>query len=147
MKSRRLGRLVRLKKLVEQVHAVELDQRRRSLNEAEDELDETLTRLDALGDRLVDPTAEELVRASHFEEHLSAQAELQRGTIVEREDHVSEGVGRVKAAWQDRRLLQHMEEMAREREAFEHQVRTWKGQDDNALASHSRSRTHEEDTP
>ena len=133
MKSRRLARLVRLRKLVEQSHAAELQSRKRSLEEAEEDLSQLLGRIEESQEKRASSSAAEMLWRSSFEEHLEEEAEEQRGEIGLREQVVAEGEEVVRQAWQRRRLMQHLQERAEQREFDEEKSKQYREMDDMSL--------------
>lgn len=110
MNSQRLQRLVRLRKLVEDVESRELDSRRKGLAVAEAALDEThksLSEIDAARSQVV-RTPGDLVMVSQYEAHLARIAVQQKGVIVEREAEVETQRTVVQQAWQERRLMENV---------------------------------------
>ena len=133
MKSRRLARLVRLRKLVEQSHATELQSRKRSLEEAEEDLSQLLGRIEESQENRSSSSAAEMLWRSSFEERLEEEAEEQRGEIGTREQVVAEGEEIVRQAWQRRRLMQHLQERAEQREFDEEKSKQYREMDDMSL--------------
>ena len=133
MKSRRLARLVRLRRLVEQSHAADLQSRKHSLQEAEEDLMQTLIRLEEVQDKPSNSTAMEMLWRSRFEEHLEDEADQRRGVIGLRRQVVVDGEEIVKAAWQRRRLIQHLQERALQRELEEAKSKRYREMDDMSL--------------
>lgn len=118
MTSKRLGRLVRLKKLAEQAAAVELAEEKATLDQAEVALQQTRAEA-AAADRAVgrsDVTADELAMASAWQNQLGQRAKEQRVTVAEAEERVAERAVDVQSAWRDRRLLEGVHGRAVERE-------------------------------
>jgi len=140
MKSRRLARLVRLRKLVEQSHAADLQSRKSSLQEAEDDLLQTLSRLESVQEKPNNSTAMEMLWRSRFEEHLEDEADQRRGVIGLRRQVVNDGEEIVKAAWQRRRLIQHLQERALQRELEEAKSKRYREMDDMSLLRSSHDR-------
>jgi len=140
MKSRRLARLVRLRRLVEQSHATELQSRKRSLAEAEDDLQRTLDQIEESQDMPVSSTAMEMLWRSSFEEHLEGEADVRRGVIGVREEVVTEGEEIVREAWQRRRLMQHLHERAEQREFEAEKSKQYRSMDDMNLMRRNRTR-------
>jgi len=133
MKSRRLARLVRLRRLVEQSHATDLQARKRSLEAAQVDLTRTLEQIEEVQDKPASSTVVEMLWRNSFEEHLEGEAEEQRGEVDVRELVVSEGEEIVKEAWQRRRLLQHLQERAEHREFEEAKSKSYREMDDMSL--------------
>lgn len=133
MKSRRLARLVRLRKLVEQSHAAELQSRKRSLEEAEEDLSQLLGRIEESQEKRSSSSAAEMLWRSSFEERLEEEAEEQRGEIGTRAQVVAEGEEIVRQAWQRRRLMQHLQERAEQREFDEEKSKQYREMDDMSL--------------
>jgi len=147
MNSKRLQRLVRLRELVEKSHVTELEERRRSLDEAEQLLAVTYQRMDALDEDESATSADELMRIVRFQAHLEEQAAQQKGEIGDREAAVLEGLEIVRRAWQDRRLLEHMKDHAEARELADSQKKRWKAQDAMALNSYAQVSVADEEAP
>ncbi|MBJ94595.1 MAG: hypothetical protein CMP23_08985 [Rickettsiales bacterium] len=139
MKSKRLARLVRLRKLVEQSHAAELQGRKSELQAAEHALQQTITQLQELRDRQASSATEMLWRAS-FEENLGREAEHRKGVIGLRRQVVAEGEQIVREAWQRRRLVQHLQERAEMRELEDEKTRNYRELDDMTLLRGSPSK-------
>lgn len=121
MTSTRLHRLVRLRKLVEDVKARELDERRTALVRAEARLDETRQEIVGL-DRLAarpSGSVHELLMVAGYQGHLEKQAASQTVVVSEREASVEEGRVVVRDAWQERRLMENLHLRAVETEAEE----------------------------
>jgi len=133
MKSHRLARLVRLRRLMEQSHATELQHRKRSLEVAQDDLTRTLGQIEEIQDKPSSSTVVEMLWRSSFEEHLEGEAEEQRGEVGVRQLVVSEGEEIVKEAWQRRRLVQHLQERAEQREFEEAKSKSYREMDDMSL--------------
>tara|TARA_B100000029_G_scaffold493970_1_gene557095 strand:+ start:429 stop:872 length:444 start_codon:yes stop_codon:yes gene_type:complete len=147
VKSKRLKRLVRLRELVEKSHVTELEERRRSLDEAEHLLAVTYERMTALDEDETASSADELMRVARFQTHLEQQAAQQKDEISDREAAVMEGLEIVRRAWQDRRLLQHMQDNAEARETHDAQKRLWKEQDALAINSYAQTSVADEESP
>ena len=133
MKSSRLARLVRLRRLVEQSHAADLQSKKRSLEVAEEDLSQTLERIEQSQDQRSSISASEMLWRASFEEHLESEAEEQRGEIGVRALVVAEGEQIVKEAWQRRRLVQHLQERAEQREFEEAKSKDYRSMDDMNL--------------
>lgn len=117
MRSRRLARLVRLKKLTEQARATELAEQRGELAVAEGALaatHEAMQATDASVPGVV--TGTELMALSEYQEALVLQAAQQRVVISEQEEAVRLREEAVRSAWIDRRSMQGVQERAVERE-------------------------------
>jgi len=145
--SKRLKRLVRLRELVEKTHVTELEDRKQSLDEAEHLLSMTYERMEALDEDHSATSADELIRIVRFQAHLEEQAAQQKDEISDREAAVLEGLEIVRRAWQDRRLLQHLQDHAVAREVEESQKQRWKAQDALALNSYAQTSIADEETP
>jgi len=117
MRSRRLARLVRLKKLTEQARATELAEQRGELAVAEGALAATREAMQA-ADAAVPGviTGTELMALSEYQEALVLQAAQQRVVISEQEEAVRLREEAVRSAWIDRRSMQGVQERAVERE-------------------------------
>jgi len=133
MKSKRLARLVRLRKLVEQSHAADLQGKKNSLQAAEDELAQTLSRLEEVQDEPGTGSVVEMLWRSSFGEHLKDVAEQRRDLVGVHKQVVAEGEEIVREAWQRRRLVQHLQERAEQREFEEEKSKDYREQDDMSL--------------
>lgn len=133
MKAKRLARLVRLRKLVEQSHAADLQGRKRSLQVAEDELSQTLVRIQEVQEKPSNSSAVEMLWRSSFEEHLEDEADEHRGLIDQRQQVVTEGEEIVRAAWQRRRLIEHLKDRAEQREFEEEKSKSYREMDEMSL--------------
>ena len=142
MTSNRLSRIVRVKKLVEQARATELSERQASLDEATDSLRRTHDELEALDQQQTvnNPTPGELKAAAAYQEHLEHRAESQRDDVVEQQRQVEEDRDQVRELWQERRLLEGVQDRLVERERVEEQKSESRTSDARAINSHSRRR-------
>ncbi len=118
MTSRRLGRLVRLKKLMEQSRAADLAQEQAALGAAEADLRATHAEADALDTALAgsEASADDLMMAAAWQAQLARKADSQRQQIAAVASRVEERTGEVQTAWKERRLMQGMHERAVSRE-------------------------------
>ena len=108
MTSKRIQRLVRIKKLVEDGHARELFDRQEGLRSARER--EAITRshlvqLDATAAQL-QGSAADLRLVAEYEASLLSKVEAEGKVVLEREVHVEAGRERVTEAWRDRRLME-----------------------------------------
>jgi flagellar export protein FliJ len=133
MKAKRLARLVRLRKLVEQSHAADLQGRKSSLQAAEDELTQTLVRIQEVQDKPGNSSAVEMLWRSSFEEHLEDEADEHRELIGQRQQVVAESEEIVRAAWQRRRLIEHLQDRAEAREFEEEKSKSYREMDEMSL--------------
>jgi len=133
MKSKRLARLVRLRKLVEQSHAADLQGKKNSLQAAEDDLAQTLSRLEQVQGDAGSGSVVEMLWRSSFEEHLGDVVEQRRDLVGLRQQVVAEGEEVVREAWQRRRLVQHLQERAEQREFEEAKSKDYREQDEMSL--------------
>ena len=140
MKSKRLARLVRLRKLVEQSHAADLQGKKNSLRGAEHDLDETLARIHAAQAKSGTGSVVEMMWRSSFQEHLGEEAEQRRDLIGLHQQVVAEGEVVVRQAWQERRLVQHLQERAEQRELEEEKSKNYRELDDMSLMRGNRKR-------
>ena len=138
MKSKRLARLVRLRKLVEQSHAADLQGKKSLLQAAEDELAQTLSRIEGVQDETGTGSVVEMLWRSSFEEHLGDVADQNRDLVGLHKQVVAEGEEVVREAWQRRRLVQHLQERAEHREFEEEKSKGYREQDDMSLMRRNR---------
>ncbi len=144
MKSKRLARLVRLRKLVEQSHAADLQGKKSSLQAAEDDLAETLSRIQEVQDQAGTSSAVEMLWRASFEQHLDGEADQRRDLIGLHKQVVAEGEEIVREAWQRRRLVQHLQERAEQREFEEEKSKNYREMDDMSLMRGNRERGGQE---
>ncbi len=142
MTSRRLGRLVRLKKLMEQSRAADLAQEQAALGAAEADLQATHAQADALESALegTEATADDLMMASAWQAELASRAESQREQIAQGAGRVEERTGEVQEAWKERRLMQGIHERAVSREVAVETGTENKQNEALALAAYGRRR-------
>ncbi len=140
MTSKRLGRLVRLKKLVEQARAAELADEQATLGQAETALEETQAEAAAVDRAVVktDATAEELAMASAWQAQLGKRATAQRQAVADAEERVAEQAQVVQSAWRERRLMEGVHGRAVERETAAGMDKERKANDAIALRSYGR---------
>jgi flagellar export protein FliJ len=140
MTSKRLGRLVRLKKLVEQSRAAELAEEQATLGQAEDALAQTRAEAAAADVALVrsDATADELAMASAWQNQLGKKAKKQSEAVAEAEVRVADHTEGVQLAWRERRLLEGVHERAVDREIADDESKERKRNDDIALRTYGR---------
>ena len=121
MTSKRLARLVRLKKLVEETKVTELADKRRSLDAAAHDLDCTDEEIERLHEsKLPEPTAQDLQVAARYQRHLAVRRDVQQKVVVERETEVERSREVVQDACRDRRLFEGLHERASTLEEEEH---------------------------
>ena len=140
MTSKRLGRLVRLKKLAEQAAAAELAGEQQTLGQAETALQQTQDEA-AAAERAIaraDVTADELAMASAWQDQLGKRARKQEATVAEVEERVAERAEEVQSAWRDRRLLEGVHGRAVERETAADMDAERKSNDAIALGRYGR---------
>ena len=140
MTSKRLGRLVRLKKLKEQVAAAELAEEQQTLGQAEDELQRLRAEAEAADFAVVRPdvSPSELAMASAWQDQLGRRAAQQQGVVAVAEERVAERTGEVQEAWRDRRLLEGVHGRAVERETAADEGAERRRNDDIALRTYGR---------
>ena len=139
MTSKRLARLVRLKKLAEQAQAVELEEQRRALDEAKGRLSAVHDAMDAAeGSLEAGSSAADLVQVAAYRDHLSEQAKQSRAEVAQKAASVRDQEGEVRSAWQDRRLLEGVHGRAVEREAVETNAKDHKAMEAIALSRYGR---------
>jgi flagellar export protein FliJ len=116
-----LQRLVRLRKLVEDVHLRELDERRVALHQAESRLDGTRREIGFVDRLAARPTitAEELVLVNEYQVHLLRREITEKEGVVLRTTEFEAGREVLREAWQERRLMENLHERARTVEAEE----------------------------
>ena len=145
MTSKRLARLVRLRKLVEQSAAAELAERQRELDEAQQELDATWREMDQV-DQLVEegqPSAHDLVVAQRYQGHLQKRARKQQSTVTSQEQVVSEGRDEVREAWRERRLMEGVHDRAAAEEQAQAETSERKAHEAIALNIYTRAQEKE----
>ncbi len=145
MTSKRLARLVRLRKLVEQSAAAELSERQRELDEAQEELDSTWREMEQV-DQLVEegqPSAQELVVASRYQGHLQKRARHQQEVVTSSEQQVAEGRDDVREAWRERRLMEGVHERAAAEEQAQAETSERKAHEAIALSIYNRAQEKE----
>jgi flagellar export protein FliJ len=140
MTSQRLGRLVRLKKLVEQSRAAELAEEQRTLGQAEEELERIRAEAESADRVLVraDVTATELAMAWAWQDQLGRRAVEQAEVVAVAEERVAEVAVGVQEAWRDRRLLEGVHDRAVDRELAVETGKERKLNDDIALRGYGR---------
>lgn len=142
MNPARLQRLVRLRKLVEDVEARELDVRRRALDAAEADLASThrsLDEIDAVRNEVV-RTPSDLVMVAAYEEHLVKVAVAQQQVITQRGEEVETQRTVVRDAWQARRLMEDVHGRAVTQETEERESGERRSLDATALDGFTRRR-------
>lgn len=145
MTSRRIARLVRLKRLVEQSRAVELTQREQALQRARDALEATEKEMERQDDAAGkgEPTAQELVLSARYQGLLRRQAQHQRSEVEQQSVHVELGRDDVRDAWRERRLMEGVHERAAEQEHAEQEATERKSHEAIALGIYSRTKAKE----
>ena len=140
MSVKRLARLVRVRKLVEQSKSSELVERQTLLSDARKALDDTQEELCAVDfqQRLSSPTAEQLEMAAVYQGHLEQEAARQVDQVVERARSVEEGRNEVREVWRERRLMEEVHDRASEKERAEAESVDRRKQDDLALGAFAR---------
>lgn len=140
MSLKRLARLVRVRKLVEQAKSAELAEHQSSLSAARQALDDTQEELCAVDfqQRLSAPTAEQLTMAAAYQGRLEKQAAEQIDDVVECARSVEAGRSAVREVWQERRLMEEVHDRASERERAEAESVDRRKQDDLALGAFAR---------
>lgn len=140
MTSNRLARIVRVKKLVEQARSTELAESQASLDDANDSLRRTHEELEALDDQQTanSPTADQLQAAAVYQGHLERRAVEEQEEISHQTHRVEEDRERVKEVWQERRLLEGVQERLIERERQEAESADRRATDEIALNAHVR---------
>lgn len=140
MTSKRLGRLVRLKKLVEASRAAELAEEQQSLTSEQARLEQLRSEAAATERALVraDVTAEELAMASAWQDRLGERAAIQEVAVSQAEERVAERAQGVQLAWRERRLLEGVHGRAKDRESAADADKERKANDAIALRSYGR---------
>ncbi len=140
MTSKRLSRLVRLKKLAERQKAADLAAEQRRLDDAKASADATRAEIDALQERKesTDVSPAELVAANRWQGHLARKLQREEDAVVEQAAEVDSTRDDVQAAWRERRLLEGMHERAADAEAAEAEAGERKEYEAIALSVYSR---------
>lgn len=146
MTSKRLARLVRLKKLVERQKVADLVAEERRLSDAAAEVEATRGEIEALHERVEtqDVSADEMLAASRWKGHLARKLQKRRGAVVEQAAQVDSVRDGVKEAWRERRLMEGMKERAASVEAEEAATGERKEYEAIALSVYSRRGKTEE---
>ena len=141
MTSQRLGRLVRLKKLVEQSRAAELAEEQATLGQAEGELRQTRAEAMAADHALAraDVTADQLAMASAWQDQLGQRAVQQEQVVDEASRRVAEQAEVVQVAWRERRLMEGVHGRAVDREVAADEYAERKQNDAIALRGYGRT--------
>ena len=140
MTSRRLARLVRLKKLAEQSKAADLVEETRALDQAVEAAEETRAAIDSIDDLQEDASADELVAAQRWQGHLSQRLQNEQVAVSTSEVAVAEARDDVQTAWKERRLLEGVHERAAAGEQAEADSAERKSYESIALGIYSRGR-------
>ncbi len=141
MTSKRLARLVRLKKLAEEARATELAERRAALGVAEDDLARTRRAAETSDAALaVGASGAEVMALASYQEDLARQMQDQRAEIARRTEVVRDGEDAVREAWSSRRSLQSAQERAEARE--DDAARAQERRELDELALNRRGRKH-----
>ncbi len=143
MTSKRLARLVRLKRLMERSHLSELQRRRAELESAEQQLQDTKERLHSAPTGSRESVAD-LEQEARYREHLAEQADVQRDTVTDCSEEVNSGEVKVRGAWTERRLFEHIHGRAALREAEDMRRQDWRANDAVALNSYARKQADQE---
>jgi flagellar export protein FliJ len=141
MTSRRLARIVRVKKLVEQTRSTELAESQTVLDRAADDLRQTHEELQALNEAQTEntPTADQLQAAAAYQGHLERHAVEALDQVVVAKQQVEEDREKVAEIWRERRLLEDFQERLVERERLEADSEARRVADDMALNAHIRA--------
>jgi len=138
--SKRLKRILRVRKLIETTRAADLAQSRSDLDAARRELDDAGKRLDAhdeaVGKMNLDPALED--SATLYRKRL-AEGRRESATEVEQQvDLVEEHRAEVESAYRGRRLMENLHDRVRARELQSEAGAEAKSQDALAIAAYSR---------
>ncbi|MCP4869512.1 MAG: hypothetical protein GY898_12430 [Proteobacteria bacterium] len=146
MTSKRLERLVRLKKLVERQKAADLVAEERRLSDATAQAEATQAEIDAVdeGTGTQDVSAEDMLAANRWRGHLARKLQKDQGAVVEQAAQVSNVRTDVQEAWRERRLMEGMKDRAVTAEAEEAAVGERKEYEAIALSVYSRRSKTEE---
>ena len=141
MTSKKLARIVRVKKLMEQARSAELAERQAVLSSAAMNLRQTHEDLRSLDDAQTEvrPSAEQLQAAAAYQGHLERRAVEVQEEVVVAKQQVEEGRGLVEEVWRERRVLEDFQERLIERERAEMDTAERRIADDMALNAHIRA--------
>ena len=121
MTSKRLQRLVHLKRLVEQSRAAELRRKQQDLEDAQRAAQATADALRTLDETLDEDggtaTPEGLLLVHGYQQHLARTLQQQQEEAARTADGVEEEQGRVREAWQERRVMENVRDRAQEKES------------------------------
>ena len=140
MTSKRLARLVRLKKLAEQSKAAELAEEHRQLDEAVEAAEEKRSAIESLDDLDAEATAEDLVAAQRWQGPLSKQQRAAEAAVTSQEEVVADARDEVQTAWKERRLLEGVHERAAAGEQAEADSAERKSYESIALGIYARGK-------
>ena len=140
MTSDRLARIVRVKKLMEQARSTELAESQASLDGAADSLRQTHEELYALDVQQTEnrPTAAQLKAAAAYQGHLELRAVDELAEVAHQRQRVDEDRDRVREVWQERRLLEGVQDRLVQKEREELESAERRVVDEMALNAHIR---------
>ena len=81
----------------------------------------------------------DLEQEARYREHLAEQADVQRDTVTDCSEEVNSGEVKVRGAWTERRLFEHIHGRAALREAEDMRRQDWRANDAVALNSYARA--------